>query len=61
VRGDINAFLIELIQALRAIEMSKFIFGNYDELLKELANQVENREIALDKLNRVKNEIEKVG
>jgi len=61
VREDINNFLIKLIQALRDIEMSKSIFGNYDELLRELANQVENREIILDKLNRVKNEIEKVG
>jgi len=61
VRGDISEFLIKLIQALGDIKMSKSIFGNYDELLRELANQVENREIILDKLNRVKNEIEKVG
>jgi hypothetical protein len=41
--------------------MSKSIFGNYDEILKELEAQINNKEIVLDKLTRVKNEIEKVA
>lgn len=60
VRDDIKSFLTELIEALKSIEMSKSIFGNYDEILKELEEQVKNRKITLDKLSRIKNEIGKV-
>lgn len=60
VKKDIKKFLEELINALKDIEMSKSIFGNYDEILKELESQVNNKEITLDKFNRVKNELKKV-
>ena len=60
VKKDIKNFLKELINALKNIEMSKSIFGNYDEILKQLEEQINNKEISLDKFNRVKNELKKV-
>jgi len=61
VREDIKNFLSTLIVALKNIEMSTSIFGHYDELLKELEEQVYNREVTLEKLHRVKNELGKVA
>ena len=61
VKKDIKKFLKNLIAALKSIEMSKSIFGNYDEILKELETQINNKEIVLDKLTRIRNEIEKVA
>jgi len=60
VKEDIKKYLNKLISKLKDIKMSKSIFGNYDELLKELEEQINNREITLDKLNRVNNELNKV-
>lgn len=60
VKNDIKSFLKDLISTLKGTEMSKSIFGNYDDILKELEEQVNNKEITLDKLNRVKNELQRV-
>ncbi|CAA6822303.1 MAG: Unknown protein [uncultured Sulfurovum sp.] len=61
VKKDIKSFLSTLLTALKAIEMSKSIFGNYDELLQTLEEQINNKEITFDKFNKIKNELEKVA
>ena len=61
IRTDINGYLNELISKLNDIEISQSIFGNYDEILKQLEEEVSNKAITLDKLNRIKNEIGKVA
>jgi len=61
VRDDINGYLKKLISKLNDVEISQTIFGNYDEILKELEEEVSNKAITLDKLNWLKNEIKKVA
>jgi len=60
VRKDINDFLSELIGTLKNMQMANEIFGSYDEILRELDEQINNREITLDKFNRIKDELKKV-
>jgi len=60
VKKDIKEFLKELIQALKNIEMSKSIFSDYDKILRELEEQMNNKELTLDKFNRLKVGIKKV-
>jgi len=57
VRKDISNFIKELIEALKNIQMSKAIFGNYSELIKELEMQINNKEITIDSYNRLKKEL----
>ena len=61
VRDDINGYLNELISKLNDVEISQTIFGHYNEILKELEEEVSNKAITLDKLNRLKNELGKVA
>ena len=61
VKDDINGYLNRLISKLNNVEISQAIFGTYNERLKELEEEVSNKAITLDKLNRLKNEIGKVA
>ena len=60
VKKDIKEFLLELINSLKQVKMAESIFGNYDELLRELEEQIDNKELVLDKLDRVKKEFIKM-
>ncbi|HIP12806.1 MAG TPA: hypothetical protein EYG73_08830 [Arcobacter sp.] len=60
IKYDIDIYLDKLILALKNIEISQSIFGNYNEILKLLEEGIINKKVTLDKLNRIKNEIGKV-
>jgi hypothetical protein len=61
VRDDMKNYLEKLTISLENIEMSKNLFGKYDEYLKELSEQIENKEIILERFNMLKEEIRKVA
>lgn len=61
VKDDINSYLKQLISALNNIEISQSIFGDYDAILKQLEEEVSNMSITLDRLSKIKNQIEKVS
>ena len=60
VKKDIKEFLTELINLLKQVKMAESIFGNYDEVLRELEEQIANKKLVLDKLDRVKKEFIKM-
>ena len=57
IRRDIQLFLEELNNSLSSIALSEEFFSNYDEKLKELEEQIENKEIVIDSFNRLRKDI----
>jgi len=60
MRGDIDSFLSNLEVGLSSITLSDDFFSNYDEILKNLEEQIANKEVVVDSFNRLRKEIEAV-
>jgi len=61
VKTDITQFLSKLIKELGEVNLSKEFFSNYDAILKELEEQITNKEITIDTFNRLASELKGVN
>jgi predicted GTPase len=61
VRNDIKDFVESLIYELENIKISESLFGHYDEMLQKLEEQINNKQLTLDQLARVKKELSEVA
>ena len=60
VIADIKKYTDSLIENLEQIKLSEKIFSEYDASLKELENQIQNKAIIINELNKCKTSIKEI-
>ena len=60
VNKDIKNYLESLIGELKKLDLSSQIFGDYKDKIEALQNQIESRELILDRFNRLSKELEAI-
>lgn len=60
VNKDIDSYLNDLSDSLRAINISQEIFSEYESKMKKLEEEIERKEVYLDMYNRMKKGISEV-
>jgi len=60
VKKDIKSYLSTLINSLKEVDIAKSIFKNYHKEIENLTNEIENRELTLDRYSIIIQELENI-